>query len=521
MEKYDVIIVGTGPAAIFTALELTRDNDRARVLMLEKGMDIGHRLCPASEQKIACHRCQPCALLSGWGGAGAYSDGKLTLSAEVGGSLDEYLPPEEIEELIRYVDQLYCGFGAPEYVYGTDAEAIIQLQRKASLHDLALIPSRIRHMGTDQCLEVLKSFRQHLDSRVDVLFGTPVKEILVRNESAAGVRTGAGQEMFSDFVVVAPGRVGATWLKREADRLHLATLKNPVDIGVRVEVPAAVVEPLTQVTYEPKLIFHSRRFDDRVRTFCMNPYGKVVIEYCQGIHLVNGHSNSRSKTENTNFALLVSTNFTEPFDRPISYGRYLARLANLLSGGIIVQRLGDLMMGRRSTVDRMKRNVIIPSLPEATPGDLSFVLPYRYLSNIIEMLEAMNNLAPGLTSRHTLLYGLEVKFYSLRLKLSSTFETPVRNLYAIGDGAGLTRGLMQASISGVVAARSIKQKIHDVEQDHLCSVSGSVSCSVSSGTSGGASCNAPDRISDSVSCRVPGGVSGSLPGNVSTGSVSN
>jgi len=220
-----------------------------------------------------------------------------------------------------------------------------------------------------------------------------------------------------------------------------------------------VIEPLTKVTYETKLIFHSKRFDDRVRTFCMNPYGKVVSEYCQGVHLVNGHSYAESKTENTNFALLVSTCFTEPFDRPISYGRYLARLANFLSGGIIVQRLGDLLMGRRSTAERLKRNVITPSLPEATPGDLSFVLPYRYLSNILEMLEAMNNLTPGLNSRHTLLYGLEVKFYSLRLQLSNTFETPIHNLYAIGDGAGLTRGLMQSSISGIVAARGVRQRL--------------------------------------------------------------
>ncbi|MEW6378769.1 MAG: NAD(P)/FAD-dependent oxidoreductase [bacterium] len=456
-KKYDVIIVGTGPAAIFTALELA--DSRAKVLMLEQGKDIGQRQCLAAEQKITCNRCQPCSLLSGWGGAGAYSDGKLTLSSEVGGFLDEYLSPQEHKELIDYVDQLYCRFGAPDYVYGTDTEAIVQLQRKATLHDLTLIPSRIRHMGTDQCLEILKTFRQHLDSRIDMLFSTSVQEIMVREESAVGVRTTGGQEFFSDFVVVAPGRVGANWLKREADRLHLATLKNPVDIGVRVEVPAAVLEPLTQITYEPKLIFHSRRFDDRVRTFCMNPYGKVVIEYCQGVHLVNGHSYARSKTENTNFALLVSTKFTEPFDRPISYGRYLARLANFLSGGIIVQRLGDLVMGRRSTPDRIRRNVIVPSLPEATPGDLSFALPYRYLSNIIEMLEAMSNLAPGINSRHTLLYGLEVKFYSLRLQLTSSFETPIHNLYAIGDGAGLTRGLMQASISGVVAARSIRQRM--------------------------------------------------------------
>jgi uncharacterized FAD-dependent dehydrogenase len=459
MRDYDVIIVGTGPAAIFAAQELTESDGRVQVLMIEKGEDIDDRKCPAATKEIACSRCQCCALLSGWGGAGAYSDGKLTLSSEVGGFLDEYLSRDELAELICHVDQLYRKFGAPPNVYGTDTEAILQLQRKASLYDLALIPSQIRHMGTDQCLEILRGFRQYLGPKIDISFKTAVQEILIHHGKAIGIRTADGKELFSKFLIVAPGRVGANWLRKEASRLQLPTLKNPVDIGVRIEVPASVMEPLTKITYEPKLIFHSRRFDDRVRTFCMNPYGKVVMEYCQGVHLVNGHSYSGAKTESTNFALLVSTRFTEPFDRPISYGRYLARLANFLSGGIIVQRLGDLLMGRRSTAERLKRNVITPSLPEATPGDLSFVLPYRYLSNILEMLEAMNNLTPGLNSRHTLLYGLEVKFYSLRLQLSNTFETPIHNLYAIGDGAGLTRGLMQSSISGIVAARGVRQRL--------------------------------------------------------------
>lgn len=460
MKRYDLIIVGTGPAAIFTALESRKLGDRIKILMIERGEDIDQRQCVATNTKeIACHRCQRCALVSGWGGAGAYSDGKLTLSSDVGGFLDEYVPREQLEELIAYVDQSYQFFGASEKVYGTDKEAILQLRRKASLFDLTLIPSRIRHMGTDQCLEVLKGFRHFLDDKVDILFGTSVQEIITDQGKATGVRTAEGEEFWAEMLVVAPGRVGAQWLAKEAKRLCLPTLKNPVDIGVRVEVPSAIMEPLTTITYEPKLIFHSRRFDDRVRTFCMNPYGKVVMEYCQGVHLVNGHSFADVKMENTNFALLVSTTFTEPFDRPIAYGRYLARLANFLSHGVIVQRLGDLLMGRRSTPERIKRNVIAPSLPEATPGDLSFVLPYRYLSNITEMLEAMDNLTPGLYSRHTLLYGLEVKFYSLRLKLSNSFETSIPNLYAIGDGAGLTRGLMQSSVSGVITARSIVQRL--------------------------------------------------------------
>ncbi len=459
MKQYDVIIIGTGPAGIFTALELVKNNPLINILMVEMGLDINNRQCISASKEMACKRCECCNLLSGWGGAGAYSDGKLTLSPAVGGYLEEYISHELLTELIGYVDEIYCRFGAPQKVFGTDKEAILQLQSQASLYNLTLIPSQIRHMGTDRCVEILKGFRQFLDNKVDISFEASVQQILTQNGKVIGVRISDGHEIHAKFIVVAPGRVGANWLKKEAERLKLDTLKNPVDIGVRVEAPAAVMEPLTKITYEPKLIFHSRRFDDRVRTFCMNPYGKVVMEYCQGIHLVNGHSYSGTKTGNTNFALLVSTCFTEPFNRPISYGRYLARLANFLSGGIIVQRLGDLLMGRRSTKERLKRNVITPSLSEATPGDLSFVLPFRYLSNIIEMLEAMDNLSPGLNSRHTLLYGLEVKFYSLRLQLSNSFETQISNLFAIGDGAGLTRGLMQASVSGVITARGIINRL--------------------------------------------------------------
>jgi len=264
-----------------------------------------------------------------------------------------------------------------------------------------------------------------------------------------------GEEIVSGFVVLAPGREGSRWLEGEAKALQLTLLQNPVDIGVRVELPASVFEHLTSVTYEPKLVYYSKKLDDRVRTFCVNPYGEVVKEYLKGIWTVNGHSYTQRRTNNTNFALLVSTIFTEPFHEPISYGAYIARLANFLGQGVIVQRLGDLQAGRRSTHERISKGIIQPTLKDATPGDLSFVLPYRYLSDIIEMLEALEKIAPGVNSRHTLLYGVEVKFYSMQLKLSTSLETEIGNLFAIGDGAGVSRGLVQASVSGVIAAREI------------------------------------------------------------------
>jgi uncharacterized FAD-dependent dehydrogenase len=276
---------------------------------------------------------------------------------------------------------------------------------------------------------------------------------------AVGVRLKDGKRLYSEFVILAPGREGSRWLERESRRLHLTLLKNPVDIGVRVEIPAAVFEPLTKITYEPKLIFHSRKFNDKVRTFCVNPYGEVVKEYLKGIWTVNGHSYANRRTNNTNFALLVSTSFTEPFDEPILYGRYIAELANLLGKGVIVQRLGDLQQGRRSTHERILEGGVQPTLKDATPGDLSFVIPYRYISDILEMLKALDKIAPGVNSGNTLLYGAEVKFYSMLPKLTESLETEIDNLFAVGDGAGVSRGLIQASVSGVVAAREILRRL--------------------------------------------------------------
>ncbi len=451
--KFDVIIVGAGPAGIFSALELTK-NTELKVLMLDKGPDLDKRSCPAS-RGLGCINCDPCTLLCGWGGAGAFSDGKLTLSTEVGGWLSEYRTREKLAKLIHYVDRLYLKFGAPKHVYGTNPDKIDEIERTASLAGLKLVPQRVRHMGTERCAETLREMRDHLGDRVEIRTKTEVKGLLVKKGEIQGVETTNGEKISGKFIIVAPGRGGAEWLKCEAQSLGLKTLNNPVDVGIRVEVQAPVMEELTETLYEPKFVYYSKSFDDKVRTFCVAPKGEVITESYNGVLTVNGQSYAERKTGNTNFAILVTTSFTEPFREPIAYGKYLARLTNLLSGGVIIQRLGDLKVGRRSTEERIARSIVSPTLKNATPGDLSFVLPYRYLADIREMLEAMDEIAPGLDSNHTLLYGVEVKFYSSRLELSDSLETKIRNLFTIGDGAGVTRGLVQASASGVIVAREI------------------------------------------------------------------
>lgn len=453
---YNVAIIGAGPAGIFAALEIVKIRPEWKVVIVEKGLKIEQRKCFLREGYEKCPNCKKCGLLCGWGGAGAFSDGKLTLTPDVGGNLTDYLSRKKVEELIKYTDDLYLEFGATEEVFGTNRDDFADIERAATLAELKLVHSPVRHLGTERSLGVLKNMQDFLDERVTILNNKTADSLIVENEQVKGFITQDGEKILSEYLIIAPGREGADWLTKEFGKNKIGMVNNAVDVGVRVELPAPIFQPITDRLYESKLIYHSPTFGDEVRTFCMNPFGEVVAENYSGIATVNGHSYANKKTANTNFALLVSEKFTEPFKEPIAYGQHVARLANMLSGGILVQRFGDLLDGRRSTPERIKNSIITPTLHCATPGDLSLVLPYRQMTAIIEMLHALDKIAPGVASRYTLLYGIEVKFYSGRVKLTNELETEqVKNLFTIGDGAGVTRGLIQASASGVQVARTI------------------------------------------------------------------
>ena len=459
-ENYDVIIIGGGPAGIFAAMELCQVPG-LRVLLIEKGKDINERRCPVRDTGSSCIECLPCNLVCGLGGAGAFSDGKLVLSSRVGGQLADYLGEERAEGLIKYVDEIYLKFGASKKLYGGNS-TIDEIERAAVQAGLRLIRTPVRHMGTENGYSVLKAMQEYLLPRIDVKLGVMASVVLVDDARVTGIETEDGQRYNCRYLVLAPGREGADWLSREAGRLNLTMQNNPIDVGVRVEVPVNVMKKLTDVLYEVKLEYMSRSFNDRIRTFCMCPAGEVIMESTGGtdpVVTVNGHSYAGRKSRNTNFALLVSTDFTRPFHEPIAYGKYLAKLANLLGGGVLVQRLGDLMSGRRSTPERIKAGQVQPTLKSAAPGDLSFALPYRHLTGLVEMLQAMDMLTPGVASPDTLLYGIEVKFYSCRPQLSSCLETEVSNMFAVGDGTGVSRGLVQASASGLVVAVEIMRRI--------------------------------------------------------------
>lgn len=452
---YQVAIVGAGPAGIFAALELLKGGIRD-ILIIEKGPPLEERQCPM-KAKEECQRCIPCRILSGWGGAGAFSDGKLTLSPKVGGFLGDIIGEDKLQNLIQEVDRGFVAFGAPEVIYGNNAGALEELDDRCVRAGMRFIPVPIRPMGTDRCREVLRNLYQHLKTQVDVVFNQEVVSLNLKGEMKE-LTTKEGNIYRARYLLLAPGREGNLWLKEQLSLLGVEFHTNPVDVGVRVEVPAQIMEEVTSLTYEMKIIYNAPTFDDQVRTFCMCPHGEVVMENRGGIFTVNGHSYMDSHSPNTNFALLVKTTFTHPFQSPVAYGEYLARLANLLTGTVIVQRLGDLKRGRRSTQERIDRGMVKPTLPQAVPGDLSFALPYRYLVDVAEMLEAMDKVIPGVNSRHTLLYGIEVKFYSLRPMITSEMETPIPGLFVAGDGAGISRGLIQAAASGILAARAIARR---------------------------------------------------------------
>jgi uncharacterized FAD-dependent dehydrogenase len=467
-DKYDVIIVGTGPGGIFSAMEILKKNPQLRLLILEKGNAIGQRKCPRLNG--SCLECRSCAITAGWGGAGAFSDGKLTYAAEVGGWLADIIGGDELLSLYPIVDAEWMHFAEQHddtYYDFLDEELKAKCQRAG----IRLIHEKVRHLGTDRCLEILNNMYAYISSfpNVTILHRATAESILTdESKKASGIEFSYKRELVrakAPLVVVAPGRVGSEWLQKEMERLGIPLKINPIDIGVRVETSAVWADALTANVYEPKMVYYTEKFDDKVRTFCVNPRGQVVTESYGDVITVNGHSNFNSKTENTNFALLVSTIFTDPFREPTKYGKHIARLANMIGGGAIVQRLGDLKRGRRSTPESIARGTVRPTL-DATPGDLSFVLPYRYLVDIVEMLDRMDEVAPGVGSKDTLLYGVEVKFYSSRPQLDEHFETPVPGLYAIGDGAGVTRGLSQASANGIVVGRAINRKLGKTRQSN-------------------------------------------------------
>lgn len=464
MNTYDVIIIGAGPSGIFCAYELIQQRPDLNILMVEKGRPIEERICPKRSTKV-CVGCKPCSITTGFAGAGAFSDGKLSLSPDVGGNLPEILGYDQTKALIQESDAIYLKFGADASVYGLDKqEELREIRRKAINANLKLIECPIRHLGTEEGYKIYTRLQEYLLNRgVSMKFHTMVKDILIKEEKVFGILTDKEEIYTASEVVSAIGREGSDWFSHICGKHNIETQVGTVDIGVRVEVRDEIMEFLNKNLYEAKLIYYTPTFDDKVRTFCTNPSGEVATEYYEnGLAVVNGHAykSKEYKTNNTNFALLVSKNFTKPFKTPIEYGKYIAQLSNMLCDGkIMVQTFGDFQRGRRTTEERLCRNNLIPTLKDAVPGDLSLVFPHRIMVDIKEMLLALDKVTPGIASDETLLYGVEVKFYSNKVVVDRHFETSIRGLRAIGDGASVTRGLQQASANGISAARSILKQI--------------------------------------------------------------
>ncbi len=454
--KYDVIIVGAGPGGIFAAYELTKQNPDLKIAVFEAGHALEKRKCPIDGDKVkTCIKCKNCSIMSGFGGAGAFSDGKYNITNDFGGTLYEYIGKKKALELMNYVDDInmkYGGEGTKMYsTAGTKFDKIC-MQNK-----LKLLNASVRHLGTDINYVVLENIYNDLKNTVDFHFDSMVEHVEKNGEMYVIECNGEKHEC--DQCVISVGRIGSKWMEKVCEEMKIPTKSNRVDIGVRVELPAVIFSHLTDELYESKIVYRTEKFEDNVRTFCMNPYGAVVNENTNGIVTVNGHSyeDPKKHTENTNFALLVAKHFSEPFKDSNEYGESIARLSNMLGGGVIVQRFGDLVRGRRSNVNRIEEGLVRPTLA-ATPGDLSLVLPKRILDGIIEMIYALDKIAPGTANDDTLLYGVEVKFYNMEVEVDENLECKHKGLYIIGDGSGVTHSLSHASASGVHVARRIAEK---------------------------------------------------------------
>ena len=454
---YDLIIIGAGPGGIFTAYELLEKRKDLKIAVFEAGGPLESRKCPIDGDKIkSCVHCQSCAIMRGFGGAGAFSDGKYNITNDFGGTLYEYIGKEKALELMRYVDDINMANGGEgSRLYSTAGTAIRKLCLQNKLH---LLDASVRHLGTDKNYVVLGNLYQHLKDKVDFFFRTPV-ETVDRLEEGGFAALAGGKRYTASRLVISVGRSGSSWMESLCRKLGIRTHSNRVDIGVRVELPAEIFSQLTDELYESKIVYRTEKYGDLVRTFCMNPHGAVVNENTNGIVTVNGHSyeDPALHTDYTNFALLVAKHFTEPFNDSNAYAENIVRLSNMLGGGVIVQRFGDLVAGRRSTVKRIEESFVTPTL-KATPGDLSLVMPKRILDGIIEMIYALDKIAPGTANEDTLLYGVEVKFYNMEVELSEKLETEIPGLYVIGDGSGVTHSLSHASASGVFVAREIAEQ---------------------------------------------------------------
>lgn len=459
--KTDILIVGAGPAGIFTALELIKNNYGGKISILEKGCAIENRKCPKAKTK-KCLSCKPCHITTGFSGAGAFSDGKLSLSSDVGGDLPSLIGEERAQSMIEYTDNIYLEFGADTHIEGIGhTEEIKEIRKRAICAGLKLVDCPIRHLGTEKAQEIYYSIEQYLLSNgVEIYFNSECLDLIIKDGECIGIKakiSGREEEVFASHTVVATGRRGADWLEKVCEAHSILHVPGTVDIGVRVEVRNEIMEKVNNVLYESKLIGYPKPFKDKVRTFCQNPGGFVSQEnYDNDLSVVNGHSYKELKSENTNLAILCSHNFTEPFNRPIEYAKKVGELTNMLGDGhILVQRFGDILDGKRTWQKELSRSNIKPTLPDAVAGDITAAMPYRAMTNIINFIQAVDIVVPGFAGTETLLYSPELKFYSNRVKMDEHFRTNIKNLHCLGDSSGWTRGLMMASVMGVMMGRYI------------------------------------------------------------------